>query len=171
MTKKTHLPIALWCVASLLLCTTGYAADHPQITKLLAQDQPPPGVVFEIVTGDTHALDWAVPQIAGYAKRLRERFSKLDIAVVTHGQEMFALQKDQRGTSPKAHAEIEQLVQDQKIPVHVCGNYASFRGIGPEAFPAYVNVAPAGPAQVKHYMQLGYTLIIISSPIIEKAMP
>jgi intracellular sulfur oxidation DsrE/DsrF family protein len=147
------------------------AADHPLIAQLLAQEQAPPGVVFEIVTADPAGLQWAVPQVADYAKRLRERFPKLEIAVVSHGQEMFALQKDQRGAAPEVHAAIEQLVKQQHIPVHVCETYASWRGVGAEAFPAYVNVAPAGPTQVQHYMDLGYVRIKISAPIAGKAGP
>lgn len=148
-----------WLLASF----TAHAADHPLMTKLLAQDKAPPGVVFEIVTGDPQALRWAVPQVADYAKRLRERFPKLEIAVVTHGQEMFALQQDKRAASPDVHAGIEQLVKQQHIPVHVCETYATWRGVSAEAFPAYVNVAPAGPAQVNNYMQLGYVLVKISA--------
>jgi len=149
----------------LLAANAAYALDHPKITQLLAQESPPPGVVFEIVTGDAHGLDWAIPQVADYAKRLRAKFPKLDIAVVTHGQEMFALQKSQQAISPDAHAGVEQLVKEQQIPVHVCETYASWRKISPEAFPAYVNVAPTGPAQVKQYMELGYIQIKISSAV------
>ncbi len=155
----------LLIILTLLLSSVTHAADHPLITQLLAQDKTPPGVVFEIVTGDPKALSWAVPQVADYAKRLREHFPKLEIAVVTHGQEMFALQTDKRGASPEVHAEIEQLVKEQHIPVHVCETYAKWRGIGAEAFPDYVNVAPAGSTQVKTYMELGYMLIKISAPI------
>jgi len=157
--------------ANLFLSGIAHAADHPTITKLLAQEQPPPGVVFEIVTGDPQALRWAVPQVADYAKRLRERFPKLDIAVVTHGQEMFALQKDRRSAAPEVHAGIEQLSKEQGIPVHVCETYAGWRGIGAEAFPDYVNVAPAGPTQVKNYMALGYVLVKISAPMNGKPAP
>lgn len=155
----------LLLIAALLLSNAAHATDHPLITQLLAQDKAPPGVVFEIVTGDSAGLDWAVPQVADYAQRLRARFPKLEIAVVTHGQEMFALQKSRRADAPEVHAGIEQLVKQQNIPVHVCETYAGWRGIGPEAFPAYVNVAPVGPTQVKLYMDLGYILIKISSAI------
>lgn len=158
-------------LAALLLSAAAHAADHPLVAKLLSQNQPPPGVVFEIVTGDPQALRWAVPQVADYAKRLRERFPKLEIAVVTHGQEMFALQKEKRGSSPEVHAEIEQLVKEQHIPVHVCETYAGWRGVSAEAFPEYVNVAPTGPAQVKNYMQLGYVLIKISAASNGQALP
>lgn len=161
----------LMLFATLLFATFVHAADHPTVTRLLTQDQPPPGVVFEIVTGDPQALRWAVPQVADYAKRLRERFPKLDIAVVTHGQEMFALQKDKRAAAPEVHAGIEQLSKEQHIPVHVCETYAGWRGIGAEAFPDYVNVAPAGPTQVKNYMALGYVLVKISAPINGKPVP
>ena len=156
----------LCLIAALLLSTIAQAAmDHPLITTLLAQDKAPPGVVFEIVTGDPTALTWTIPQVADYAKRLRARFPKLEIAVVTHGQEMFALQKDQRSAAPAVHTEIEQLVKEQHIPVHVCETYAGWRGVGAEAFADYVNVSPTGPAQVKSYLALDYELIKISAPI------
>ena len=150
---------------TVLLLSTSAFAEHPLITKLLAQDKAPPGVVFEIVTGDAQALRWAIPEVSNYAKRLRERFPKLEIAVVTHGQEMFALQTDKRSATPKVHAEIEQLVKEQQIPVHVCETYAGWRGVGAEAFPDYINVAATGPAQIKNYMALDYVLIKISSAI------
>ncbi len=149
--------------AALFLGGMVHATDHPAVTNLLAQNKPPPGVVFEIVTGDPQALSWAVPQVTDYARRLRERFPKLDISVVTHGQEMFALQQDRRAAAPEVHAGIEQLSREQGIPVHVCETYAGWRGIGAEAFPDYVNVAPAGPAQVNNYLQLGYVLVRISA--------
>ena len=155
----------LCLIAALLLSTTLQATtDHPLVTQLLAQDKAPPGVVFEIVTGDHKALAWAIPKVSDYAKRLRTRFPKLEIAVVTHGQEMFALQKDKRSAAPAVHADIEKLVKEQQIPVHVCETYAGWRGISAEAFPDYVNVSPTGPVQVKNYMALDYVLIKISSP-------
>jgi intracellular sulfur oxidation DsrE/DsrF family protein len=158
-------------IAGLLLSNAPHAADHPLVAKLLDQTQPPPGVVFEIVTGDPQALRWAVPRVADYAKRLRERFPRLDIAVVTHGQEMFALQTDRRAAAPEVHAGIQQLSREHGIPVHVCETYAGWRGIGAEAFPDYVNVAPAGPAQVGNYVQLGYVLVKISAPMNGKPAP
>lgn len=161
----------LTLVSVLCLAAAAQAADHPLIAKLLAQDQPPSGVVFEIVTGDPQALSWAVPQVTDYAKRLRARFPGLEIAVVTHGQEMFVLQKDRRAAAPAVHAGIEALSREQGIPVHVCETYAGWRGVGAEAFPDYVNVAPAGPAQVNDYLQLGYVLIKISAPMNGKPVP
>lgn len=158
-------------LAALFMSTVAHAADHPLVTKLLGQKQPPPGVVFEIVTGDPQALRWAIPQVADYAQRLRERFPKLEIAVVSHGQEMFELQADRRAAESEVHAQVEQLVKQQHIPVHVCETYAGWRGVSAEAFPAYVNVAPAGPAQVNHYMDLGYVRVKIGAAMNGKPAP
>jgi len=156
-------------IAALLLSAAAHAADHPLITKILTQDQAPPGVVFEIVTGDPQALSWAVPQVADYAKRLRARFPKLEIAVVTHGQEMFALQTDKRATAPKVQAEIEQLVKEQHIPVHVCETYAGWRGLAAENFPAYIDVAPSGPSQIRNYEALDYVRLVVPRSAVLKA--
>lgn len=163
-------PNIAFCMALLLSAAT-HAADHPAIAKLLAQDKAPPGVVFEIVTGDPQALRWAVPQVADYAKRLRARFPKLDMAVVSHGREMFELQMDKRAGEAAVHAQVEQLAKEQHIPVHVCETYAGWRGVGAEAFPDYVNVAPAGPAQVHHYMDLGYVRVKISGATSGEPVP
>ena len=149
----------------LFAVTTAHAFDHPKITQLLAQDTSPPGVVFDIVTGDAQGLNWAIPEIADYAKRLRAKFPKLNIAVVTYGQEMFALQKNLQSVTPNVHAEIEQLVKEQHIPVYISSIDASWRKIPPDAFPQYIDVAPTGPDQVKHYTDLGYIQVRISSAV------
>jgi intracellular sulfur oxidation DsrE/DsrF family protein len=62
-------------------------------------------------------------------------------------------------------------VREQHIPVHVCETYAGWRGVGAEAFPDYVNVAPAGPAQVNNYLSLGYVLVKISAAMNGKPAP
>lgn len=140
------------------------SSHRAQVDRLIAQKDAPPGVVFEIVQGDAQALEWAIPEVARQAKRLRERFPKLDIAVVTHGREMFALQTDQRTQNPQVHAAVEQLAKQEGVPVHVCETYAGWKGVGAEAFPAYVNVAPAGPTQINNYRALGYVLVKLDKP-------
>mgnify|MGYP001036743258 CR=1 FL=1 len=147
---------------ALLLSADVHAADHPVIARLLARPEPPPGVVFEIVTADPRALEWAVPEVAAQARRLRARFPGLPIAVVTHGREMFALQKDKRDEASQVHAEVARLANEEDIPVHVCETHAGWRGVGAEAFPEYVNVSPAGPAQVRDYMAMGYVRVKIT---------
>jgi intracellular sulfur oxidation DsrE/DsrF family protein len=154
--------LALLCLAAMAMGRAA-AADDP-IAGLLSRDRPPPGVVFEIVTADPAALQWAVPQITRHVERLRQRFPQLDIAVVTHGREMFALMQEARSQAPEVHAGVERLARDEGVSVHVCGTYAEWRGVAAEAFPAYVNVAAAGPSQVQDFVALGYVRIVIREP-------
>lgn len=139
------------------------AAAEPSdvaVRRLTAQTKPPPGVVFEIVSANEDRLDSAIPVVSRHARELRKRFPKLPIAVVTHGGEMFALQADRRAERQAVHSGVEALKKDA-IPVHVCETYAGMRGLSAEAFPAYVDVAPSGPSQIKSYLGLDYVLIRI----------
>lgn len=149
-------------IALLMLAAVapGAAAEQSQdaLDRVLAMSKAPPGVVFEIVSANEAELGLAIPKVTRYASQLRKRFPKLPIAVVTHGREMFALQSDKRNAAAQVHAGVESLSKSD-IPVHVCETYAGMRGIGAEAFPSYVNVAPSGPSQIKNYLELGYLLI------------
>ncbi len=129
------------------------------IDEIAARDRPPAGVVFEIVQGQADALDWAIPRVAADARRLRERFPGLPVAVVSHGFEQFALKRD--GAAPGLHRQVQDLVSDD-VPVHVCGTHASWYDVTAEDFPDYIDVAPSGPAQINAYRELGYELLIVT---------
>ena len=147
-----------------LICVAAFAraSSEDEVAALVARATPPEGVVFEIVSWDGDALEWAVPAVRRYTERLRKRFPRLSVAVVTHGNEMFSLRAEERGARAPMHAEARNLVRSDGVPLHVCGTYAEMRGIDPEAFPGYVDVAPSGPAQVRAYQTLGYTLVRVT---------
>lgn len=149
-------------LAGLLAWPSHLLANSNELQAILAQTSAPSGVVFEIADRDPEALNHALPWVIEAAKQLRQRFPKLEMAVVSHGQEMFALQKSAQSANAQPHALARQLVKQEGIPVHVCETYAGWRGVGPEAFPDYIDVAPAGPAQVNNYLALGYTRIVVS---------
>jgi intracellular sulfur oxidation DsrE/DsrF family protein len=132
-----------------------------KIKQLIASKEAPSGVVFEIVTNKENSLNWALPKVQGYIKQLRKKFPGLEIAVVTHGNEEFALKKNNEKKYKKVHTLTQQLVKDEHIPVHVCGTYASYKGVEEEAFPDYVDVAAEGPATINDYVALGYVKIKI----------
>lgn len=144
--------------------TAQAAASDQAVNALLGAEQAPDGVVFEIASGDGTSLEWALPRIQGYVKALRERFPGIEIAVVSHGREQFSLTKDKRDSAPKIHQNVQRLVRDDSVPVHVCETYAEWNGVGAEQFPDYVQVAAEGPAQVRAYQELGYTLIKLRRP-------
>lgn len=137
----------------------GLAKESP-IQFVLDDPARPGGVVFEIVAADDAYLNLALPQIEQMTAQLRERFPDLPVAVVTHGGEQFSLTHQEADEHEIAHASAQALVRNN-VPIHVCGTHASWRKLGREDFPDYVDVAPSGPAQVRAYEALGYELILL----------
>ena len=129
------------------------------VDELLKQSEPPAGVVFEIASGSNDKLRQLIPLAQSHIKKLRQRFPELDIAIVTHGKEQFSLTSDNKEKYKDVHRGIKSLVKDAKVPVHVCETYASWNNVEASAFPDYVDVAAAGPAQINDYRKLGYILI------------
>ena len=139
-------------------------ASAQQTKAIVALPSAPPGVVFEIVSSRSAALEWAIPEVRRQIETLRQRFPGLPVAVVTHGNEQFALTRDNRARYPAVHDGVREMTQLQDIDVHVCGTYAGWRNLGPEDFPDYVNVAAAGPTTIKNYRELGYLLVLVEKP-------
>ena len=156
---KSAMLASLWLLAAAM---PAYA-ESP-IDPVLQAKEAPAGVVFEIATGKNDSLNWALPLVKDYIARIRQRFPDMHIAVVTHGREMFALQKNNNDKSAAPVRQLtKQLVQDG-ISLHVCGTYAARKGLSEEDFPDYVNVAAAGPAQINDYIAVGYMRVKIKKP-------
>lgn len=136
------------------------ANDAEDITALLAKEDAPEGVVFEIIGDGGQYLQKALEKVDAYQSQLREKFPDLDIAVVSHGVEQFAFKSSQAETYAPSHSLAKQLV-DQDIPVHVCETHAGWLGVTAEDFPEYIDVAPAGPTQIGQYEELGYVLVVV----------
>lgn len=154
---KRVLPV--WIV---LLTLVGPAAAAPAtLVDLLARPVAPAGVVFEIVDRDPGALAVALPWVKQAAQRLKARHPGLPMALVTHGNEMFALQSGQRAGNEAIHQIAQSLSRDDGIPVHVCETYAGRRGLATEDFPAYIDVAPTGPTQIRNYEALDYVRLVV----------
>lgn len=146
------------------------AAASPALEELLARPTAPAGVVFEIVDRDPEALEHALPWVRQAADRLEERFPGLPMALVSHGQEMFALLDRDKDENAALHREVQRLRRDRGIPVHVCETYASWKGVAPEAFPSYIDVAASGPAQINDYLALDYQRLVVPRAAVLKKM-
>jgi len=157
-----QVAILFWFVV--LLCFAGRAAasSDDTVNTLLAQSKAPPGVVFEIVSGDRDALRWAIPTVTRYTNQLRQRFPDISIAVVTHGDEQFALLAERETTNRDVHREVRNLSSQKDIAVHVCGTYAAMKDHAPEEFPDYVDVAAAGPATINDYRAIGFVHVLVT---------
>jgi len=155
--KLTHIT---YFIAMLLLGLPMFVHGD-EIQDILKSNERPVGIVFEIVSDNADELREAIPEVKTHINALRKRFPGLDVAVVSHGQEQFALTKDNNKKYNKVHREIKSLVKDAGVPVHVCETYASWYNIEAGAFPDYVDVSPTGPAQINDYLALDYTLVTI----------
>lgn len=149
-------------VISLLLLpvTSTQAGNQDEINRILAMQASPIGVVFEVVEGDGNALDWAIPAINHYVIQLRKHFPDIALAVVSHGSEQFGLMTSRQEEKAELHKTVQSLVAND-VPVHVCGTHASWRGKKSSDFPDYVDVAPAGPTEIRNYEAMGYKRIVL----------
>jgi intracellular sulfur oxidation DsrE/DsrF family protein len=152
--------VSIILVLFILPFTLANASNQDEINEILAMKQSPLGVVFEIVEGDGDALDWAIPAINSYVKQLRKRFPDIGLAVVSHGSEQFGLMKSRQREKVEVHKTVQSLVASD-VPVHVCGTHASWRDKTASDFPDYVDVAPAGPTEIRNYEDMGYKLIVL----------
>ena len=159
---RPHRLSRLLLGCALLIATTAASAELASVSvkDLLARSAAPAGVVFEVVSRDAEALRWALPQIRRDTARLRARFPGIDIAVVTHGNEQFALTRARETENAALHADVRALAAGD-VPVHVCETFAARRQLAPEDFPPHVQVTAAGPVQVKNYMALGYERVLV----------
>jgi intracellular sulfur oxidation DsrE/DsrF family protein len=138
------------------------AGNDEAISDILQLQKAPDGVVFEIVSSDPDFLKQAIPQVKKHIASLRKRFPGLSVAVVTHGDEQFALTAKNRDEYKELHNQIVSLRKDDDIPLHVCGAYASWKNVSPEEFPDYVDVSATGPAEIRQYQDFGYRKVVIS---------
>jgi len=155
----------LFVTLCFFMVSSAFSSVDDEINIILAHPEDPPvGVVFEVVESEESALSWALPEIKKYAKKLKKAFPKINVAVVSHGREEFALLKSNDKKYAAIHKQVKSLVNDEDIPVHICGTHASWYGSVDEDFPEYVDVTPVGPAQINDYVNLGYTLVVLEKP-------
>lgn len=139
----------------------GRHAHANSVEEVLKYQNQPPGIVFEVISGDENKLNELLPGLIIDIKKLRNKFPGIPVAVVTHGSEQFSLMTKKREKYKEMHNEIERMAKEENIDVHVCGTHAEWRGVTPEEFPSYVDVSAEGPAQINDYIELDYVRIII----------
>jgi intracellular sulfur oxidation DsrE/DsrF family protein len=152
--------IFLTFLTSSLFTLSTFASDKEDIAQILTKSETPDGVVFEVIGSNGDYLTKALEKIQNYKKQLQTKFPKIDIAVVSHGSEQFALTSENAKKFKKAHSSVKRLVASD-VPVYICETHASWRDVSAEEFPNYISVASQGPAQIKQYQELGYTLVVI----------
>ncbi|MDH5257925.1 MAG: hypothetical protein OEX07_07945, partial [Gammaproteobacteria bacterium] len=90
-----------------VLISSANASHESVVDKILSEKETPGGIVIEIVSRQNQFLDWALPEAQKQAKRIREKFPGLDIAIVTHGREQFALMANKKAEKMVVHSLVE----------------------------------------------------------------
>ncbi len=157
------LGAVFFCLLLWFGATPAGDADAAQLDRLLAENHSPGGVVFEIITWEDHSWDWAAPRLQDYVGRLRARFPRLEFALVSHGAELFELTRE-AGHSRRASIELLARLSAAGMAVHVDGDYASWKRLGPQDFLDFVDVIPSAQAQLADYASLGFTRIRLEPP-------
>ncbi len=164
MTNKLNSFLALNLVVLVFFgwhSTVSAKSSDASIQQILKSKKSPEGVVFEILHGAT-GLTWAIPKIKNYVSVLRKKWPNIKVAVVSHGNEQFALTKKNQLKFKQVHTDVKQLGTEFGVPVHICQTYAEMKGVSPEAFPKYVTVSRQGPQEIKNYQEFGYILVKIT---------
>ena len=152
--------ISLFALSSAVATAADEDMDQMYVAELLAQDEAPDGVVFELIGNEGDYLLNAIKKVETYKEQLQKKFPELKIAVVSHGSEQFNLTTAKQNSAKDTHKRVQRLVESD-VPVHICEVHASWRDVAPEDFPDYISVSSTGPAEIKNYQEFGYKLIIV----------
>ena len=157
--------VTVWLLAflfsSLAMAQTRSDKIHPDVAKLLAMKAAPEGVVFDIETLSPNALTEVAPYVRDQIQLIKQKFPDVDIAVVSHGVEEFALEKKAEKQNAELHSIFNQLVDDSGVSVHVCGAVGGLKQLTQDDFPDFVSYSASGMAQLNDYKALGYFVIAI----------
>ena len=152
--------------AALLLPVMQLSATEPgnkKFEQLLTDSQQPEGVVFEIIVWEDDSWDWAAPMLKDYVERLRHKYAGLDIALISHGAELFDLTHRAGLENSPAIRQLADL-EAEGIEIHVDGEYARWKRLEQRDFLEFVEVAASGSAQLAAYVELGYVSIKLDPP-------
>jgi intracellular sulfur oxidation DsrE/DsrF family protein len=135
--------------------------DYPEahVIDQLLRGEKPEGIVFLVMEYDIEALGWVLPRVLHYTKELKGKWPGLEIVILSHGDEMFVLQKDYVSAYQNIHHQIEMLVEKHDVLFQVCGSYAQASNISVTNFPRYIDVVPYAPTEIDNYRLLDYKLI------------
>lgn len=141
-----------------MLATSAWANPslHPQVANWIETNQAPAGVVLELLSREANFVENRTPYIQHQVSALKQAFADLDVVIISHGRELAALSND-FANQPYQQA-FEQMHQ-QGVTVHVCEVVAGRVNKTRDDFPAFIDVAPSGTAQLNDYKKLGYSVI------------
>lgn len=162
-TPQSFIGFVLFSMFLLAYTGIAYSSEqtHPDVERLINSGQEPEGIVFEIETLDANALVEQVSYIKSLVEKVKKRYPEVDVAVVSHGTEEYALQKSESNKNAELHNVFNQMVNQSDVSVHVCGAIAGLNKLSQEDFPEFVSYSESGLAQINDYKALDYEIIVI----------
>ena len=159
------MKLALLAATLMLSVTRPAAAEftNPNLEQLLASGQQPEGVVFEIMAWQDHSWNWAAPMLQEYVERLRENYPGIDLALISHGAELFDLSRRAGLQNSPAIRRLARLGADG-VEIYVDGEYARWKRLEQRDFLEFVEVVDSASAQLAAFIELGYEPIKLEPP-------
>ena len=130
------------------------------VQALIVADLDPDGVVFEIITWKDNSWDWAAPMLQTATRQLRDKYPGIEIALVSHGNELFDLALENNHRLNPAMQTLQSLSEEQ-VDFYVSGDYAKYKHLGTKDFLPFVDVSPSGSAQLQDFINLGFSHIVL----------
>jgi len=156
--KNTNKPYRYILFVLLLYPAIVISGTLKEVQHIIEQESAPIGVVFEILENEEKDITWTLGIVDLASQQLKKQFPKIKIAVVSHGNELFALSKAKQKSFKKVHSLVEQMHRNN-ILIQVCGTAASWKNKSDKDFPDYIDVVEAAPDKIVFYEDLGYRLI------------
>ncbi|MGY3572404.1 DsrE family protein [Vibrio sp. SCSIO 43135] len=145
----------LWLM---LVSSFAFAQSEQQVAEIISSDSPPVGVVFEVMEWEEGTFTGILNQISHFSDTLKAKHPNIEVAVVSHGSEQFALLKENQGSQSGVHDLTQSLVSNG-ISVEVCATHASWYGKDASDFADHVEVVERAPMAIRAYQEKGYVLI------------
>lgn len=130
-----------------------------EVNNILHINEKIEGIVFVIYEYDESALTFFMPRLLYYVSLIKRKHKTLQIAVVSHGDEMLALTIENIVFYLDVHNDLKKLVNNYDVSFHVCGRFAQMNDLDDLDFPPYVDVVPFGPEQINDYEALDFRRI------------
>ena len=144
-----------------MISTFGLFSKASQIEDILTLKEEPPGVVFELIESTGYAWTWAAPKIRGYVLQLREKFPNIDLAIVSHGREQFALTKKSASSIVEEVSILKDMNKKDSVDINICGTHSQWLNVSRENYLPFINVAESGPALINDYKNLGFIVVLL----------
>lgn len=156
LVRASFFAAMLWAVAAMAV------SPEARVDELLAGQEPPRGIVFEVVEWDIDRLQAVMPRIGALVARVREGYPELPLVVMSHGEEQFGFMAHHLNSLPPLRSLVEALHRDGVV-LQVCGGYAVMSGYDSRRFSPLVTPVAEAVGALAQYRRDGYAIVAVGT--------